>query len=72
MVAQIAREQGTTWNGDIGLIAVSDYLRANSDMEKCGTDKINRENYEICRNTDWMYISESAWWNTFSTVNYIW
>ena len=60
--AQIASEQGTTWSGNIGLIAHSDYLRANSDMTNCGTDKTNAENYETCRNTDWMYISGSYWW----------
>ena len=60
--SQIASEQGTTWNGNIGLIAHSDYLRANSDMANCGTDKTNYENYEICRNTDWMYILGSCWW----------
>ena len=60
--SQIASEQGTTWNGNVGLIAHSDYLRANSDMANCGTDKTNYENYEICRNTDWMYISGSLWW----------
>ena len=60
--AQIASENGTTWNGNVGLIAHSDYLRANSDMTNCGTDKTNYENYETCRNTDWMYISGSYWW----------
>ena len=55
-------KNGTTWNGNIGLIAHSDYLRANSDMSNCGTDKTNYENYETCRNTDWMYISGSYWW----------
>ena len=60
--AQIASEQGTTWSGNIGLISHSDYLRANSDMANCGTDKTNYENYETCRNTDWMYISGSWWW----------
>ena len=60
--AQIVSEQGTTWNGNIGLISHSDYLRANSDMANCGTDKTNFENYETCRNTDWMYISGSYWW----------
>ena len=60
--AQIVSEQGTTWSGNIGLISHSDYLRANSDMANCGTDKTNYENYETCRNTDWMYISGSYWW----------
>ena len=60
--AQIASEQGTTRSGNIGLISHSDYLRANSDMANCGTDKTNYENYETCRNTNWMYISGSYWW----------
>ena len=62
LVAQIASEQGTTWSGNIGLIAHSDYLRANSDMVNCGTHETSYENYETCRNTDWMYISGSSWW----------
>ena len=60
--AQIVSEQGTTWSGNIGLIAHSDYLRANSDMANCGTDKTFRKNYKTCRNTDWMYISGNLWW----------
>ncbi len=60
--AQIASEQGTTWNGNIGLIAVSDYIRANSDMANCGTAETNYENGDTCRSTDWMYISGSYWW----------
>ena len=68
--SQIASEQGTTWNGNIGLIAHSDYLRANSDMANCGTDKTNYENYETCRNTDWMYISRSDWWTISPTAGY--
>ena len=61
LAVQIASEQGTTWSGNIGLIAHSDYLRANSDMANCGTDETNYDNYTTCRNTDWMYIS-SEWW----------
>ena len=67
--AQIAREQGTTWSGNIGLIAHSDYLRANSDMTNCGTNKTNYENYETCRNTDWMYISGRYWWTISPRVD---
>ncbi len=60
--AQIAIEQSTTWNGNIGLISYSDYLRANSDMANCGTAKTNDTNYETCLNTDWMYLSSGHWW----------
>ena len=67
--AQIVSEQGTTWSGNIGLIAHSDYLRANSDMVNCGTAKTNYENYETCRNTDWMFISGSYWWTISPAAN---
>ena len=70
LAAQIASEKGTTWSGNIGLIAHSDYLRANSDMTNCGTDKTNYENYETCRNTDWMYISGSNWWTISPSAGY--
>ena len=60
--AQIVSEQGTTWSGNIGLIAHSDYIRANSDMANCGTAKTNYANHETCRNTDWMYILGGYWW----------
>ena len=62
LAVQIASEQGTTWSGNIGLIAHSDYLRANSDMVNCGTHETTNTNYQTCRNTDWMYISGSSWW----------
>ncbi len=31
-------------------------------MVNCGTHETSYENYETCRNTDWMYISGSSWW----------
>ena len=73
--AQIVSEQGTTWSGNIGLIAHSDYLRANSDMTNCGTNKTNYENYETCPNTDWMYISGNLWWTISPSAgrsDYVW
>ena len=44
-------------------------------MANCGTDKTNYENYETCRNTDWMYISGGSWWIISSNVdklNFVW
>ena len=60
--AQIEGEKAYKWNGKVGLISHSDYINANSNQELCGTDKINSENYETCRNDDWMYISGTWWW----------
>ena len=62
LATQISGEKTYKWNGKVGLINHSDYLRANSNEELCGTDIINSENYETCRNYDWMYISGTYWW----------
>ena len=59
---QINGEKAYQWNGKVGLISHSDYIRANSNQSMCGTDKINYENYETCRDLDWMYISGEYWW----------
>ena len=72
---QIASENNYKWNGSIGLISVSDYLKANSDMETCGTVSKNNSasnnfTYTICRNTNWMYISRPYWWTLSPTANY--
>ena len=58
---QIDEENSDTWVGDIGLIKVSDYLRANNNMEQCGSLKLNNTNLEICKATNWLY-KNYDWW----------
>lgn len=58
----IEDEKGTTWNGNVGLISLSDYLLANSDVANCESVMNFGMNYETCRNTNWMYIDGSDWW----------
>ena len=73
--AQIEGEKAYKWNGKVGLISHSDYINANSNQELCGTDKINYENYETCRNDDWMYISGTWWWTLSPLADhsgYVW
>ena len=53
---QINDEKGTTWNGKVGLITASEYLRANTNSEQCGTFMLNNENFSTCKTTDWMYV----------------
>ena len=60
--SQITSENSYKWNGNIGLISVSDYLRANSDMETCGTHSTNNSANTTCRHTNWMHISGTYWW----------
>ena len=52
---QINDEKGTIWNGKVGLITVSEYLRANTNVEQCGTYMLNNDNSTTCITTDWMY-----------------
>ena len=52
---QINDENGITWNGKVGLITVSEYLRANTNTEQCGTFSLNNDNRSSCKTTDWMY-----------------
>ena len=54
LAGQIKEEKAYQWNGKVGLISHSDYIRANSNQSMCGTAKINYENYKTCRDLDWM------------------
>ena len=52
---QINDENGTTWNGKVGLITASEYLRANTNTAQCETFSLNNDNYSTCHSTNWMY-----------------
>ena len=39
----------------VGLITVSEYIRANSNMIECGNINLNNTNKEKCITTNWMY-----------------
>ena len=60
MQDQINDEKGTTSKVKVALPTLSEYLRANSNKEQCGTFILNN-NSDTCRNSDWMYI-DAAWW----------
>jgi len=60
--AQIISENGTTWTGNIGLISVSEYLRANTNMEQCGNFKLNENNYYICNKTNYIVPKSDFLW----------
>ena len=69
LVTQINDENGVTWNDNIGLITVSEYLRANTNIEQCGTYNLNNDNFSTCNTTNWLYLNKGYgyhWW-TIST-----
>ena len=39
----------------IGLITLSEYLRANSNAEQCGTFYLYNDNYTLCKTTNWIF-----------------
>ena len=61
MQDQINDEKAVTSKVKIALPTLSEYLRANSNKEQCGTYSLNNSNYSTCKNSDWMYIND-YWW----------
>jgi len=57
LAAQITAEKSSTWNGDIGLMSVSDYLRANTNTAQCGSYSLNNTNYSTCATTNWIAVA---------------
>lgn len=51
---QIAEEAAYKWNGNIGLITLSDFIRASSNQELCGTHSKYNDNYTTCGSENWM------------------
>ena len=51
---QISEEKEKVWQGQIGLISTSEYIRANSNSEQCGNLSINNTNRAICVATNWI------------------
>ena len=62
MQDQISDEKVTTSKVKVALPTVSEYIRANSNKEQCGTHSLTNDNYITCKNSDWMYYSSDYWW----------
>lgn len=68
LASQITSENSTNWNGKVGLIAPSEYIRANTNNVECGTASLISTNYNKCINTNWMSSLGTYWW-TISHAN---
>ena len=62
LAGQIASENGTTWNGNIGLITASDAIKANSNTEQCGNLKLNENNRDTCKTTNYLVQTSDYVW----------
>ena len=59
---QIADENGTQSQlASVGLITVSEYLRANTNKEQCESFSLNNDNYNTCKTTNWL-VRDIAYW----------
>ena len=62
LAGQIASENGTqSQSANVGLITVSEYLRANTNTELCGNFSLNNSNYSTCKTTNWLF-KETIYW----------
>ena len=56
LAGQIADENGEqSQSASVGMITVSEYLRANTNTEQCETFSLNNNNSATCLTTNWMY-----------------
>ena len=62
MQDQISDEKAVTSKVKVALPTVSEYLRANSNKEQCGTFSLNNANTSTCETSDWMFNSNYWWW----------
>ena len=51
---QIISENGNYVTGKIGLLTASEYLRANTNSDECGSLYLNNVNYEKCRVSNYL------------------
>ena len=61
LATQISDENGTKWNGKIGLITASDYIRSNTNKTNCGTFSLINQKYSTCKNTTYLFTG-TQWW----------
>ena len=66
----INNENTKKWNGKIGLVTITEYLRSNSDIKLCGTPSLIHDNYINCQLKTWMYYLNSHWWTINNQADY--
>lgn len=54
LTTQITSEKTNLWTGKVGAITVSDYLKANTNIEECATHHLNQTNSAKCKTTNYI------------------
>ena len=68
LAEQVSDENDTIWTGKIAIPTISEYLRTNSNKNDCTTIKLNSNNRDTCKTTNWMYLN-SKWWTLSHSGN---
>ena len=68
LAEQVSDENDTIWTGKIAIPTISEYLRTNSNKNDCTTIKLNSNNTDTCKTTNWMYLN-SKWWTLSHSGN---
>ncbi len=66
---EISEENSRVFAGKIAIPILSEYIRTNSNVSKCGNANIFLNNFNICKDTTWMYDSEKWWWTISTYAN---
>ncbi len=72
----LKQEQLYKWQGKIGLINVTDYIKSNTNINECGTAYKNSapvNNYNTCKTTNWIYdiSAKNSLWTIAPYHNYV-
>ncbi len=59
--SQTYTEQKSEWNGKVGLITASDYIKATTGKNCDSINNVN-SNYTECSQNNWLYIPNEKWW----------
>lgn len=62
LAGQITNEKSNLYTAKVGLMSLSDYFRANTNMELCGNFNINQSNNETCKETNYLEPSSGNVW----------
>lgn len=65
----INAENEQIWNGKVALPTLSEFLRANSNTDRCRTIQLYSNNNSICNITNWMYMDNYYWTLTLVSSN---
>ena len=69
LYSQIVGENNSKFEAKIGLITVSEYIRASTNKNQCGTLELINDNFDICQNSNWMYTEDNWWWTISADAN---